>query len=281
MSRSIPTLDAMHVELRDLASRSLPDGRPAFLFRGERSINDTTFSSLDRFYHSALDGILPGQENLGEMMLVHNELDDITAFFMTTQSRIGGLPPRLAGALAQHYGLPTHVFDFTASPEVAVNFAANRPKHDKPWPNLGLLAVLDVAKADALDCVELFDLRTFPTAERAIRQQAFSLIYFGFLEDDRVDLKRPEITKQLGLEWLVFAHLPDDETYLYVTNNDIDLEDLTGDNATGIPQELIDLFVLDNGPLSPKTAEILSKRVPARGRSPEENRARWAGGTHR
>jgi len=281
MSQSIPTLDAVHAKLRDLASRSLPDGRPAFLFRGERSINDTTFSALDRFYHRALDGMLPGQEELGEMMMVHDELDDITAFFMTTQSRIRGLPPKLAGAFAQHYGLPTHVFDFTASPKVAVNFAANRPKHDKPWPHHGLLAVLDVARADALDCVELFDLRTFPTAERAIRQQAFGLIYFGFLEDDRVDLKRTEITKQLGLEWLVFAHLPDDESYLYVTNNDIDLEDLIGDNATGIPQELIDLFVLDNGPILPKTAEILSTRVPSPGRSPEENRARWTDGTQR
>jgi FRG domain-containing protein len=263
-----PTLDAVHAQLRDLASRTLPDGRPAVLFRAERDYHLTTFSSLDRFYH---DQKLAGS--------AHDELDDVTAFCMTTPLREKGLPPKLAGAFAQHYGLPTQVFDFTASPEVAVNFAANRPRHRKPWPKIGQIGILDVATTEASKLAEPFDLRKFPEAIRPQRQHAFGLIYSGFVLDDRVDLKRREIAEPIGLEWRLFAHLPDDETYLYVTGNDMNLEDTDGDRAADIPQQMIDLFIRTRRKLSRPAAEVLSKLVPPVGRSPEENLALWSGGT--
>lgn len=266
MSGSALTLDSMHSRLIELASHTLPDGNPAFLFRGEAGVYPTTYSSLDRHYHDA---------NLDQM--VHDELDAITVFFMTRSFRNGRLPPKQAGAFAQHYGLPTQVFDFTASPNVAINFAANRASSRRPWPKLGMMGILDVAKAKRSGRAEIFDLRTFDNAIRPQRQAAFGLIYSGFVEDDHVDLKRAIVAEPIGLSWETFAHLPDDESYLFLTGCDDDLVDLKDDLEADIPQEIVDLYVEVHGPLSPMTAKFLAWIVPSPGRSPEENLSRWSG----
>jgi hypothetical protein len=260
--KQIPTLEALHSELLELAQIRLPDGRPAFLFRGERTDHPTTFSSLDRLYHDPLRD-----------QAVYDELDDLTAFCMKVPLRKRGLPPKLAGAFAQHYGLPTQVLDFTASPDVAVNFAANRRTHERPWPKTGWIGILDVAVAEASRLVALFDLRNHPEALRARRQEAFGLIYAGYVPDDLVDLKRPEIARGIGMSWRPFAHLPDEENYLFVTGNDSNLEDTANDSAAGIPQEMIEMFINVRGPLSFSTAQELMRRIHHVGRTPDENPA--------
>jgi hypothetical protein len=239
-------LDSLCSTLRELESRSLGNGRPAFLFRGERQVYSNTYSSLDRLYHSPDVG--PD---------VYSELEDVAAFCMTMPLGTK-LPPKHAGAFAQHYGFPTHVFDFTASVSVAENFAANRAIHRRPWPRTGAIGVLDVAAAEASGAVALFDLRDFQAAARARRQHAFGLIYQAFDAHDEVDLKRSDISGNIGLEWRHFGHLPDDETYLFLTGNDTNLESADGDEAANIPHFVVEEFVARRGPLSDAAASILA-----------------------
>ena len=39
-------------------------------------------------------------------------------------------------------------------------------------------------------------------------------VYFGV--DDILDLKDPAVANLIGLQWIEFAHLPDDESFLHV-----------------------------------------------------------------
>ena len=208
----------------------MSDGSPAFLFRGERDIYPHTLSSMDRHYHN---------DDLNDC--AKSDLEDITAFAMQTPLPIPGssdatarLPPKLAGAFAQHYGLPTQVFDFTASAKIAIGFAANRSWH-KDYPRFGRMGVLNVATLRASGAAEDFDLRGFSQALRARKQEAFGVIYSRFRPDGFDDLKREDIAKELGLEWLVFGHLPNDESYLRITVSDADLVDPKGDDFAEVP----------------------------------------------
>lgn len=262
----LPTLDAVHSQFRAFAAQNPADGLPAFLFRGERGPYPNTYSHIDRHYHD-----LPPFEDSGESAErareVYEELDALTAFCMRHALPEHGLSAKLAGAFAQHYGLPTQVFDFTASLEVAINFAANRAGSAAPPQVVGQIGVLDVATALASGRVELFDLRKFEQAPRAQKQSAFGLIYSAFLADDEVDLKVPELASAIGLSWTRFAHLPDDETYLWVTGNDADLMrvvDSTGaaDPWADIPLQMIDAFVsARRRPLLRETRKILGRTL--------------------
>lgn len=264
MNSPLSTLDIVHAELEELAQNKLPDGSPAFLFRGERARYPHTLSSLDRHYHD------PEVDSV-----VHDELSEVTAFAMMTPLPSRQLPAQLAGAFAQHYGLPTQVFDFTSSPRVAINFAANRPWHAIK-EQIGAIGILDVSVARAHKACTLFDLRPFPEALRARRQEAWGLIHTAFTPSDFEDLKDPAIAQNLGLKWVEFDHLPDDETYLHLVGAATDLTDTAGDSFASLPQEMIDEFVLSSGLLSESAARILSRTIPAMGRSVEANAKRWS-----
>ena len=245
---TVKTLDVIHNELRELAQKKLRDGQPAYLFRGERINYPTTLSSADRHYHS---------ENL-EWEIV-SELDEITFFVMSQPIHFLGeqLPARLAGAFAQHFGFPTQIFDFTASPDVAIYFASNRITH-KNKSEIGTIGILDVEAAEKSKAVVLFDLRRFAQALRARRQDAFGMIYSAFDIEDFTDLKRRDIANRIGLTWQLFAHLPDDETYLYLIGANKDLESKEGDKFADVPEKMIKEYVATSGkPLSPEAAKIL------------------------
>jgi hypothetical protein len=139
---------------------------------------------------------------------------------------------------------------------------------------IGKIGVLDVSKAEHGGCA-VFDLRQFPEALRARRQDAFGMIYGAFRSDDSVNLKNHEIATQIGLDWITFGHLPDDESYLYLVGADEDLVSTVGDKFAAVAQELVDCFVSRRGPLSKNAAAILSREVPAIGRTKGENLALW------
>jgi hypothetical protein len=94
---------------------------------------------------------------------------------------------------------------------------------------------------------------------------------------DFVSLKRPDRAQKLGLKWERFTHLPDDETYLFVIGNDVDLTDINGDPFAERAQDIIDEYVDLRGPFSKKAAQRLSAAVSPVGRSKSDNFARWHG----
>ena len=263
---ALPKIDQLHDFLRKHAQTpALQDGSPAFLFRAERAVYDTTYSSIDREYHA---------EHVSDE--AYSQLADLTAYAMRHVSDgFAFQDAKTCGAFAQHYGFPTQVFDFTSSPEVAIWFAANKSYHKEQVP-VGRMGILDVAAAREGKACELFDLRGMPGAKRPDRQQAFGLIYTRFIVDDHVDVKRPEIAKTIGLKWYEFSHLPSDEAYLHVTGNDDDLLAIAEDeHAAQIPEAIVDSFVDERGPLLSETATWLAAYLPSPTRTKEHNLAAW------
>jgi hypothetical protein len=220
-------------------------------------------SSMDRHFHE-----------FKRDPVVYDELEAITAFLMRTPLRGIELEPCEAAAYAQHYGLPTQVFDFTASLHIAAHFAEGR-FGSRSQTATGFIGFLDVQEAQKSGHCELFDLRRHPVAERAKRQEAFGLVYSRFIEDDFVDLKREDIAKPLGLRWVLFRHVPEEAAYVASLKVRKDLLDASTDSFGSIAEDVLDAYVAEYGGVSPKTAEILAMLVPESKRSKGENRHQW------
>lgn len=241
---------------------SLPNGLPRYLFRGERDGYPDTLTSMDRHYHVA---------EIDEE--VYDELDDLTAFVMLESFSDKGLKAREAGAYAQHYGLPTQIFDFTASAKIAIAFSANRSFHsDKAIA--GNIAILDVARALEAGCI-VEDLRNQKFAKRAKIQDAFGVIYTGFIVGDFCSLKDQVIMNKIGLVWVPFSHLENDEEFLRSIEADSDILSVENDPFASLAQEFVDEYVKRNGPFSEKAAQILSGEIPNINRTRDENYKLW------
>jgi hypothetical protein len=256
-------LDEIYTGLLECQSMPcLPNGLPRYLFRGERDGYPDTLSSMDRLYHVV--------EADAE---VYEELDQLTAFVMHQPFPHFDLQGREAAAYAQHYGLPTQIFDFTASAKVAIFFSANRPVH-KDRAEAGNMAILDVAKALNAGCI-VEDLRGNQFVKRAKMQEAFGVIYNGFRPDDFYSLKDLEIIERMGLIWVPFAHYSDDEKYLREINAGLDILSVDGDPFADLAQKFVDLYVSLREKFSVKAAKLLSNEVPNVGRTQDENFERW------
>jgi FRG domain len=209
------------------------------------------------------------------MSPVYEQLEDVANYAETHTIHGWQLHPREAAAFCQHYGLPTHMFDFTASADVAVFFSANRQVH-KHRARVGRVGVLDVRKARDNACA-VFDLRQFTKAKRPQKQHGFGMMRAYFGEDDILDLKDPDLSRSIGLEWVEFAHLPDDETFLYLVGADDDLLSLQDDAAARLPQDLVDQYVSREGALLDEVARILSGEISPISRTADENYRGWSG----
>lgn len=264
MSITLPKLGYMYDQLTEFAAAlPLADGTPAFLFRGERSDYPETLATIDRHCRQ-----------LGLLSEAYEQLEDVAQYVLTNGCDDWNLHPRMAAAFCQHYGLPTPMFDFTSEPKVAAFFAANRVSH-KLKATWGRIGILDVAKAQA-DACAVFDLRSFEPAKRPKLQHGFGLMRAYFGADDILDLKDPRLAEGMGLRWCEFAHLPDDETFLYVINAENDLLSLEGDKAARIPQDLVDQYVGNRGALDTVAAGLLANEIPAIGRTIEDNFHLWS-----
>ncbi|WP_354305933.1 FRG domain-containing protein [Pedobacter sp. UYP1] len=257
-------LRELYLGLRECeACPPLANGMPRFLFRAERDGYPNTFTSMDRHYHD---------QNLS--LDAFDELEDITAFVMQQPFPDKKLIGREAGAFAQHYGLPTQIFDFTSSAKIAMFFAANLAKHTPPALG-GNMAILNVERALDAGCT-IDDLRHHSYAKRSCMQSAYGMLYMGFNSEGFYCLKDPEIISKIGLAWCPFVHLENDVAFLNEIGVNMNILSTEGDPFTGLAQEFIDEFVVSRGHLSQEAARILSINVPAVGRSQEENFKRWA-----
>ena len=122
----------------------------------------------------------------------------------------------------------------------------------------------------------MFDLRQHPTARRARKQAAYGLVYSRFIQDDFVDLKRSDVAEPLGLRWVLFRHEPEELDYLKTLDIPDDLLDTSADSFAGLPEEMLDAYIDEYGPVAPETAGILAATIPASSHTKDENLQRWS-----
>jgi hypothetical protein len=106
----LPTLSEVRERLAELQSRNVGDGRPQFLFRGQRAVYPSIKSTFAR---------IPDNEvEIGQAYTVYRHAKQIC------QGLRGYTIDHLDGvAVLQHYGWPTPLIDVTGTLEVAVFFA--------------------------------------------------------------------------------------------------------------------------------------------------------------
>ena len=150
--------------------------------------------------------------------------------------------------MLQHYGLPTHIVDFTTMPDIAFNFAAFGKAA------VGRVAVME--RAVAVDRTHTFDFRSHYWAERAQRQRAFGVMP----ADGLTDLKSEAARERLGIRWYQFPASPGDSRVFEAAYEE--LLRWTDDPSAGFLRFHITEFVKDTGHLSPDLTDWLLRHVP-------------------
>jgi hypothetical protein len=146
---------------------------PAWLFRGERAVYPSTYSSFHRFSMSGLSKT--AQE---EVAAVTRRLDYILQRY--------GLEPMYSAALLQHYFLPTELIDLTESLDDAGAFAA--------YKNTGEVGVLMAFPTEHLQKHGLvIDLKRIHFARRPRHQHAY--VWFHRTEPNLTEASLLEIIK--------------------------------------------------------------------------------------
>jgi hypothetical protein len=149
--------------LRQDTGLFIPKDMPPYLFRGECGDFPTTTSTFWRpgtYRYSGGESFSPHDRRV-----LWQLLPALANRFVVQDYELDG---HAACGLLQHYGMPTHMIDFTGHLGVAFAFATAGRE------NIGRVAVLPfgVAKSRGL----VIDLRDHKWAERARRQAAFALV---------------------------------------------------------------------------------------------------------
>jgi hypothetical protein len=220
----------------DQESKDIQWQAPKFLFRGESGLFPTTQTSLTRL-RSDLD-------------LSIESIETLIALSIRIRSRLSDqldMSPRVANAFLQHYGAPTHFFDFSPDLDIAVGFATNLSPGD--W---GAIAVLPVERlTEDPQSIMLADLTRHKLAYRPRRQHAYA-----YLDRKYVDLKDPQAISDRKIAWHWFRFTAEDEE---LQSPDPSLLDAYSDPVAG----LIELFINDAARFDDSAARWLSQRVPA------------------
>ena len=224
---------------------------PRYLFRGESSRWETTLSSngrLRKHAHRAFETI-PAQHQKA----FYGALDSISCRAEASFRDWMGLDPLTSAGYAQHYGLPTELFDFSQSLDVAIGFAVG---DDSYWrePRTALIGVLDVERAAGTAItVDLGGMMEW--ARRPFLQQAY-----GFFHRVHEDLKADELGPEAGIRWYEVAIAPD-EAALHAPRPE--LLDAHGDRAAGMLQLVLDEIAAFDGGWPKPIASYFAGAIPA------------------
>lgn len=152
---------------------------------------------------------------------------------------------KYSAAYVQHYGLYSQLLDFTSDLDICSRFASSTCSSDKP----GRICVLDVKKANKNSIT--LDLGIHPFAARARRQRAY-----GVYNHKYNDFKNTTCIKEMGLTWYEFKrnNAPDKIATLDIYNTN-------DDKFAGHISLIIDDCINENGKITSRAAEVLSKRV--------------------
>ncbi len=191
---------------------------PAFLYRGEPVIYDTTKSSIMRLQQE------PGlseraKETIQCLTLMVNMrvLQHLRSLFLDKSDSL---------AFLQHYGMPTQMIDFTSKLNVAALFATASDARSEQ----GIIGVLPIPAR--FENFRVFD-HTAHYGKRPEKQYAY-----GVYSENILDLKSDDARNKVQMKWFSFKQ--SSSKVMAIGNND--LLDFRDDKFAGLIRSILDSF---------------------------------------
>ncbi|HNP82743.1 MAG TPA: FRG domain-containing protein [Nitrospira sp.] len=229
-------------ELAGYKEREVADGRPRFLFRGQRAIYPSIKSTFSRVPNTEME--------VGQAYTVYRYAKQIC------QGLRGYTIDHLDGvAVLQHYGWPTPLVDVTGTPEVALFFAL----HGASVGSRGVVYAIDTQRLPEQVLVVDHEFFTHPLDDgglrhRWVRQDGFALT--------TRDWRAGTDARDFDLLNPTFAQAIEAHEFVVSTRDRTDLADVLSTAGDPIPrhlQNLLRLFAQHQfeGDLAPKLAAIV------------------------
>jgi hypothetical protein len=213
----------------------LPHFAPAYLYRGECGLFRETKSSLVRLGDEP-DWTVEDLDRFAHLLYALTHRFQRPAYDETEKNAEG---------LLQHYGVPTQVLDFTASPEIAAAFAAASAA------GAGRICVLAIQRSSGIKIVNYAEHKL---AGRALKQEAFGI---APNRDSFHDFKSKEAAAFITAEWLEFPVTTNDVTFCRPAYEW--LMDVVSDPGAGIVRFEIYGYVARYGKLPPRIVNLLTR----------------------
>jgi len=220
------------------------DGRPRFLFRGQRAVYPSIKSTFSRIPNTEVE--------VGQAYTVYRNAKQIC------QGLRGYTIDHLDGvAVLQHYGWPTPLIDLTGTPEVAVFFALQGAAAGSP----AVVYVIDTQKLPDQALVVDHGFLTHTLDDGGLRHRWLRQDGFGITTRE---WWAATDAREFDLLDSVFAPAVVAHDFIVSNHDRPELADVLSTTGDPIPQHLQNLLRLFaqhqvEGALTPKLAEIVER----------------------
>ena len=240
----MPTLSEVRARLAEFRGRELADGRPQFLFRGQRAVYPSIKSTFARIPNTEIE--------IGQAYTAYRHAKQIC------QGLRGYTIDHLDGvAVLQHYGWPTPLVDLTGTLEVAVFFALRGASSRSP----AIIYVVDTHKLPGNGVVVDHTFLTHTLSDGGLRHRW--LRQDGFALTTR-DWRTATDARDFDLLSVPFNSALEAHEFIVTDHDRSEIADVLSTVGDPIPQHLqhlLRLFCSDHfgGAFAPKLSEIVER----------------------